>query len=165
MKKIIFVRHGKAEEVSSGISDYERSLTIKGKIISRLMAKRLKGIEKSSVTLISSPAFRALETALIFALEFGIAAEKITMNSNIYYKMNLRHLSEILAQAGETCNTVILVGHNPSFTEIANSLSHEGCDFMPKSGVLGLSFDVSTWPEIRQKAGKQLFYLIPEKDL
>jgi phosphohistidine phosphatase len=165
MKKIIFVRHGKAEEASSGICDFERSLTIKGKVISRVMAKRLRGIEKSSVILVSSPAFRAMETALIFAMEFGIEAEKITLNSTIYYKMNLRYLPEILTQAGEKCDTVILFGHNPSFTEIANSLSQEGCDFMPKSGVLGLSFDVRTWPEIRQKAGKQLFYLKPEKDL
>ena len=40
MKKLIFVRHGKAEE-ESGISDFERSLTLKGKVISGLMALKL----------------------------------------------------------------------------------------------------------------------------
>jgi phosphohistidine phosphatase len=165
MKKLIFVRHGKAEESDSGISDYERSLTSKGKMISKLIAKKLREKEKSHVTIISSPAFRALETALIFAAEFDIEPEKIILNSNIYFKMNLRHLPEILTSAGEKSNTVMLFGHNPSFTEMANSLCNEGCDSMPKSGVIGLSFDINTWPEIRQKKGRQEFYLNPEKDL
>jgi phosphohistidine phosphatase len=165
MKKLILVRHGKAEDSVSGISDYERSLTQKGKIISRLMAKKLREIEKSPVTIITSPAFRAIETALIFAFEFGIKPEKMVLNSDIYYKMNLRHLADILTIAGEKCNTVMLFGHNPAFTEIANSLGNESCDFMPKSAVVVLSFDVNTWPEIRQGSGKQLCFLKPDKDL
>ena len=106
-----------------------------------------------------------METALIFAMEFGVEPDKIIVNSDIYYKMNLRYLPEILSKTGEDCNTVMMFGHNPSFTEIANSLCSEGCDFMPKSGVVGISFDIGSWPEIRQKSGKQLFYLKPEKDL
>jgi len=165
MKKIIFVRHGKAEDPVSGISDYERSLTLKGKIISRLMGKKLRQMEKSAVTIITSPAFRAIETALIFAAEFGIEPEKIIVNSNLYYKMNLRYLPEILTGAGEISDTVMMFGHNPSFTEIANSLCSEGCDFMSKSSAVGISFDIRNWSEIRHKSGKQEFYLKPEKDL
>jgi len=165
MKKLIFVRHGKAEDPVSGITDYERSLTLKGKIISRMVARKLREIEKSSVTIITSPAFRAIETALIYAVEFGIDPAKIIVNSNLYYKTNLRHLPEILSHTGENSDTVIMFGHNPSFTEIANSLCIEGCDFIPKSGAVGISFDIKSWPEIRQKSGKQEFYLKPEKEL
>jgi len=164
MKKLIFVRHGKAEDPSSGISDFERSLTLKGKIISRVMGKKLRHIEKSSVKIISSPAFRAIETALIFALEFGIEPEKIILNSNIYYKMNLRNLPEIFSGAGENCETIILFGHNPSFTEIVSSLCKEGCDFMPKTSVAGISFDILRWTEVKQKSGKLEYFLKPEKE-
>ena len=162
MKKLIFVRHGKAEDPAPGISDYERSLTLKGKVITRTMGRKLKEMEKSSITIITSPAFRAIETALIFAMEFGIEPEKIIVNSNLYHKMNLRYLPEILSGVGENCGTVMLFGHNPSFTEIANSLCREGCDFMPKSGIAGISFDIQSWTEIRQKSGKQEFFLIPD---
>lgn len=165
MKKLIFVRHGKAEDAQSGISDPERSLTPKGKVISRLMAGKLREIVKSPVIMITSPAFRALETALIFADEYEIAPEKVVINSNLYFKMDFRYLHDILSQAGDSSDTVILFGHNPSFTEIANSLCSEGCDFMPKSGVVGISFDIKTWREIRQNKGKQEFYLKPEKIL
>jgi phosphohistidine phosphatase len=165
MKKLIFVRHGKAEDLVTGISDYERSLTLKGKIISRMMGRKLREIEKSHLTIITSPAFRAIETALIFALEFGVEPGKIIVNSILYHKMNLRHFPEILADAGENCDTVIMFGHNPSFTDIANILCIEGCDLIPKSGAVGISFDIRTWPEIRQKSGKQSFFLNPEKEL
>jgi phosphohistidine phosphatase len=164
MKKLIFVRHGKAEDPSSGISDYERSLTLKGKIISRMMGKKLREVEKSTVTIISSPAFRAIETALIFALEFGVDPDKIILNSNIYYKMNLRDLPDIISGAGESCKTIILFGHNPSFTEIVSGLCREGCDFMTKTSVAGISFDILKWPEIRQKSGKLEYFLKPEKE-
>jgi len=162
MKKLIFVRHGKAEDPAPGISDYERSLTLKGKVITRTMGRKLKEMEKSSITIITSPAFRAIETALIFAMEFGIEPEKIIVNSNLYHKMNLRYLPEILSGVGENCGTVMLFGHNPSFTEIANSLCREGCDFIPKSGIVGISLDIQSWTEISQKSGKQEFFLIPE---
>jgi phosphohistidine phosphatase len=162
MKKIIFVRHGKAEDPAAGISDYERSLTLKGKVISRMMGRKLREMDKSSITIITSPAFRAIETALIFAMEFDIEPEKIVVNSDLYHKMNLRYLSEILSDAGESCDTVMMFGHNPSFTEMANSLCREGCDFMPKSGIAGISFDILSWTEIRQKSGKLEFFLKPE---
>ncbi len=42
MKRLIFVRHGKAEDESPEISDFESSLTLKGKVISRLMAHKLR---------------------------------------------------------------------------------------------------------------------------
>ena len=69
MKKLIFVRHGKAEEEAPGISDFERSLTSSGKKISKQMARLNQ--KKNLPVFVSSPAFRALETALIFAGECG----------------------------------------------------------------------------------------------
>ena len=165
MKKLILVRHGKAEDPVSGISDFERSLTPKGKSISRMMARQLKETEKSALILITSPAFRAFETALIFAGELGIDPEKVIVNSNIYYKMNLRLLTSILSASKDVSDTIVLFGHNPSFTEIADSLSAEGCDFIPKSGVVCISFKAGSWADIKHKTGKIEYYFKPDKTL
>jgi len=165
MKKIIFVRHGKAEDPAQEISDFERSLTLKGKIISRRMAQRLMEKEKSPGIMITSPAFRALETAIIFAGTFGVEPEKIILNSRIYFKMNFQYLPELLALISEDNNAVTLFGHNPSFTELAGILSREGCDFIPKSGIIGISFNVMTWSEIRRNSGNMEYFLKPEKVL
>ena len=90
MKKLIFIRHGRAEDPAPEISDFERSLTLKGKSISKLMAHKLHEKENTPGVLITSPAFRALETAIIFAEEFGIKSETIILNSDLYYKMNFK---------------------------------------------------------------------------
>jgi phosphohistidine phosphatase len=163
MKKIIFVRHGKAEDGSSEVSDFERSLTPKGKIVSRLMARNLKAKEKSPGILVSSPAFRALETALIFAGEYGIRPEEVIMNSNIYHGLSLKNLPEILSEIGEEADTITLFGHNPSFSDLADSLTREGCDPLPKSGIAGISLNIRTWSEISRKNGKLEYFLKPAK--
>jgi phosphohistidine phosphatase len=67
MKRIIFVRHGRAEDPGPLLPDFERSLTTKGKQVSAQMATRLGEYFKEPCIILSSPAFRALETALIFA--------------------------------------------------------------------------------------------------
>ena len=165
MKKLIFVRHAKAEVLSPEFTDFERSLTAKGKKISKLMARRLMEIEKSPGTLITSPAFRALETAFIFAGEFKIKPERISINSNLYYKMSFQYLHEIFKIVNEDTDTLMLFGHDPSFSEITNSLCSEGCDSMPKCGVIGITFNIKTWSEVRRNTGKMEYYLKPEKAL
>jgi phosphohistidine phosphatase len=162
MKKIIFIRHGRAEDPSPEISDFERSLTLKGKAISKLMARKLKEEEEISGVMITSPAFRALETSLIFAGEFGVKAEDIRMVSNIYHKMNFRQLNEILSQVSDKTDMITIFGHNPSFTELVDSLSKEGCDFMPKCGIICISFKIKSWSEIDQNTGKIEYFLKPE---
>jgi len=162
MKRLIFVRHGKAEDESSGISDFERSLTNKGKIISRLMARRLSEREASIGVILTSSAFRAFETAMIFATEFGIDADKILLSNDIYYNMSFENLPTVLSVISEDADVVTLFGHNPSFTQIANSLSREGCDTIPKSGIICVSFKIPTWSDIGRNNGKIEYFLKPE---
>ena len=165
MKKLIFIRHGRAEEPTPLLSDFERSLTLKGKNISQMMAVKLKDKEKDLGVMISSPAFRSLETALIFAREFGNDPEKIIIRSNLYFKLNLNTLSVILGEISEDVNIISLFGHNPSFTEIPDRLSKGGCDFIPKSGIVCLSFKATTWPAVMHEKGKREYFLKPEKVL
>lgn len=161
MKRLIFVRHGKAEDESPEISDFERSLTLKGKAVSRWMAEKLKEKIKHPGAILSSPAFRALETALIFAEAYEIEAEKVIMSSRIYNKMNLQNLPSILSIVNEETDVITLFGHNPSFTQLANNLSREGCDFIPKSGVVCISFNVMTWSDIARNTGTIEYFLKP----
>jgi phosphohistidine phosphatase len=165
MKKLIFVRHGRAEDQAPEISDFERSLTLKGKMIARLMAQKLKEKENSPGLIVTSPAFRALETAIIFAEEFEVEPEKIAIDSNLYYKMNYNYLSEFLSLVSPDIETITLFGHNPSFSEIPDRLCDGGSDFLPKCGVICISFKLRTWTELRQKTGKTEYFLKPEKML
>lgn len=163
MKKIIFIRHGRAEDSAAEISDFERSLTTKGKIISRQMAKRFREKEDNPGVFITSPAFRALETAYIFALELDIKPEKIMIDSNLYYKSTLNSLFDILSDLDDKINTITLFGHNPAFTEMPDRLSKHGCEFLTKTSIVCISFDTDSWSSIKPDTGRQQYFLKPEK--
>lgn len=163
MKKIIFVRHGRAEEPSPAFPDFERSLTLRGKKVTEEMALLLNKKEKKPMLFVSSPAFRAYETAIIFARVMEAKTDSILLNSDLYHNDSINTFASIFENAGSNFDTIILFGHNPSFTEIPDRLSKEGCDFLPKSGVVCLSFKTDTWKGIAREKGKIEYFLKPEK--
>lgn len=165
MKKLIIVRHSRAEDQTDGITDFERSLNIRGKSVARQMAKKLKEKEKNPGILITSPAFRALETAIIFAGEFNIESDQVILNSKMYSRMSSKVLDEIFSQTADHTDTITIFGHNPSFSDIANAMSREGCDYMPKCGIAVIHFNVKKWSEVIRSKGKLEFFLKPEKTL
>jgi phosphohistidine phosphatase len=165
MKKLIFVRHGKAEDPSPEFSDFERSLTPKGKSVAKLMAGKLAEVESNPVLIITSPAFRAFETAIIFGSQMGVKPENIILDTNIYYKMSFHYLMDLLSKTEKGIDIIMLFGHNPSFSEIPDRLSYDGCVFMPKCGIACISFKIKTWTEMKQGTGKMEYFLTPEKIL
>lgn len=165
MKKVIFVRHGKAEDPAQEFPDFERSLTSKGKEISRQMALKLKEKENDVGVIITSPAFRSIETALIFAGVYGIPAERIIINSNCYFKIDQNSFMDILKSIKEDVNTITLFGHNPSFTDLVELFARDFGEILPKSGVICLSFKTKTWSGINHNEGNIDYFMKPKKVL
>lgn len=163
MKKIIFVRHGKAEDEVFGLSDFERSLTTAGKKISIQMAKTFLAKENSMGVIISSPAFRALETALIFADHKAKLYDGILIRNDLYAGTNLKKVLDLLRTLDNKEDKVTLFGHNPSFSDIPDNLSKTGCSPLPKSGVICLSFKSDKWEDIEPQTGTVEYFLKPEK--
>ncbi len=162
MKRLIFVRHGKAEDSESYASDFVRSLTAKGKDVSAQMAKRLAKREKGELTIVTSPAFRAIETALIFAGITKTDYNSIIINESIYSSFGIDHLVHILGEVGEGSETVVLFGHNPSFSLLVNHFSETNRGFMPKSGVACFEFQSSVWSGISVSNATLIYYLNPD---
>jgi len=158
------MRHGQAEE-GDGLPDFERSLTGKGKIVSRKMAEKLKERLVNPGVLVSSPAFRAIETAMIFAGVYGVRPEKIVLNSNIYSRFNHETMVEILGIIGEETESVTLFGHNPSFSHLASWYAREMSDPIAKSGIISITFKIMIWSDIRPATGSVEFSLEPRKIL
>ncbi len=163
MKKIIFVRHARAEECSSSFSDFERSLTGNGKKTSEKMAMKLLEKEKDDLLFITSPAFRAYETAVIFARTMESDPDRIILRNELYSKATLNSFAAIFDELDDGIRSVIMFGHNPSFTEIPDRLSKSGCDFVPKTGIVCLTFLTNTWTGIMRERGTLEYFLKPEK--
>lgn len=162
MKKLIFVRHGKAEDPDTAFNDFSRSLTEKGKDVSTQMARRLLKRETDDLKFISSPAFRAVETALIFAGVLKTGYDNIALREAIYGSFGMDSLCNLLAETGDEYHSVILFGHNPAFSLLVNHFSGSNRGFMPKSGVACFGFETDKWSEISRKNCKMIYFLNPD---
>ena len=161
-KKLIFIRHGKAEDQVSDISDFERSLTLKGKSLSRLMAQLLKSHEKELGQVITSPAFRAMETALIFGKEFGLSPDAMQISSDLYFDLEPGAYISFFSSRSEDTDTITLFGHNFLISEMAAFFAADETEILPKSGILCLNFNVESWSSLRQASGKTEYFLTPK---
>lgn len=162
MKKLIFVRHGLAESHGSVPNDFCRSLTSKGKATSLRMAERLAAKEAGRMVVISSPAFRAIETALIFSSRLKGSFDDILIREAIYGLFGRESLFSLLNSLDDKKDTVILFGHNPSFTSLVSSFLEGGDLFVPNSGVACLLFESDRWNDISGSRCSLSFFLTPD---
>lgn len=162
MKKLIFIRHGKAEDQPGDISDFERSLTLKGKTQSKLMAQLLRSYEKDLGLIVTSPAFRAIETAIIFAREFGLNPDAMKISSDLYFNLEPAAYTSFFSARSEDYDTITLFGHNFLISEMAAFFAADETEVLPKSGVLCLTFGSDKWSAVKKAGGKTEYFLKPK---
>ena len=163
-RKLIFISHSKAEDQSPEISDFERSLTTRGKVTAMLMARIMMDKGEHPGPIISSPAFRALEPALIFGKEFGVSADEIKLVPELYLNMNENDFLRFIRQQDDSFQTITLFGHNPLITDMAAYFAADEPESLSKAGIYCLEFHVSGWAEVEPESGRTIYYLTP-KDL
>jgi phosphohistidine phosphatase len=164
-RKLIFIRHAKAEDQVSGLSDFERSLTKRGKQHSRLIAEIMRSREKDPGVIVSSPAFRALETAIIFCREYGISADAVVIRTDLYTDLDREKYIPFINSVGNDTSVVTFFGHNPLISEMASWFASEETDGLPKTGVLCLSFEADSWSEIEPRSGTTKYFLSPKSSI
>jgi phosphohistidine phosphatase len=163
--RLIFIRHARAEEQTPEISDYERSLTTRGKLHSRLMAQILKSKGENPGKVISSPAFRALETALIFCREFAIAPGSVEICPELYTGLDPDEYVPFIRRQSDEAGTITIVGHNPLITDMAVFFAADEPTDLPKTGIFCVSFSAGKWSEVEPDSGTTEYFLTPKTHL
>jgi len=162
MKKLVLLRHAKSSWDVVELSDFERPLNERGKRDAPIMGKHLAKKRQLKLDLIiASPAKRALKTAKIIAKEIGFSEDKILKDSSIY-GAGLSEMLSIIAGISNSLDTVMLVGHNPTFTTLAYYLTHDSVENIPTCGVFCVNFDVEKWQDIKEASGKLDFFDYPK---
>jgi len=144
MKTLHIVRHGKSSWDLPGISDIDRPLIEKGIINNYLMAERLKQIYSVPELIYTSPAIRAIHTAIIFSGTIGAKFSAILIESK-FYEGQVNGILEVVAITKSEIKNIMIVGHNPVFTDLVNLFLPEHIDNLPTSGIVSLQFDLKDW--------------------
>ncbi|MBK9415549.1 MAG: histidine phosphatase family protein [Bacteroidetes bacterium] len=127
-KTLYLIRHSKADFMTNGISDLERSLTAEGISDSHLVANKLLQLDVKWDLLISSIAFRAINTAIIFSEKLGHTGEKILLTEKLY-ETKLEDYIDVVGSIKKEYNNVALFGHNQTISELSFYLSEKIIDF------------------------------------
>ena len=154
MKTLHIVRHGKALR-DPEIQDDDRPLTVKGILNNISVAKKLLEQYPAPELIISSYATRALHTAHIIARETGYPHEKVQANEELYLYGN-KESASILENMPDDINSLMIVGHNPDMTYVANWYAAR-IDEIPTSSVVTVTFEVNKWSEIDKSNAKSTF--------
>ncbi len=163
MKTLTLVRHAKSSWKDGSLADRDRPLNKRGKRDAPEMGRRIAAAGIRPSLIVSSPAVRAWTTARIIADEIGYPREFLQRDKRLYLASVNGILDVIVAQdAG--FNSLMLVGHNPGFTDFANYLVPGLTSNVPTAGVLSVELDTDAW-NLYDKPGVELaLYDFPKND-
>ena len=156
MKTLIIVRHGKSSWEYS-VSDKDRPLLQRGIFDAISVADVLNEQELSIDAIFSSPANRALHTAMIFLRQLYYPSDKFKVVNELY-DFTGDTVLQFVKKIKDSLDTVVIFGHNHAFTHIANSLGNSYIDNVPTSGLVQLNFDVDSWASIEKGITKQTIF-------
>jgi phosphohistidine phosphatase len=134
MKTLTLLRHAKSSWDSPGLADSERPLSRRGERDAPLTARRIKDAEIRPSLILSSPAVRAWTTARSVASELHYPPEFLQREQDLYLASR-RRLIEVIGRQDRGFNSLLLVGHNPGLTELANYLVPGLTDNVPTCGL------------------------------
>ena len=162
MKNLYLTRHAKSSWGNPGLADIDRPLNGRGKKAAPLMGKLIVDRGENPELLISSPANRAFSTAKEFAKEMGCAETNIIVNRAIY-GAGAQQLLNLVQDVDDLYNSIMLFGHNPTFTSFCNMVSGENIMNIVTCGVVRIDFEFSSWKNIDFNSGRMIYYEYPKK--
>lgn len=159
MKTIYLIRHAKSSWDHPELSDRERPLNKRGLRDAPFMAKYLKELGVSADLIISSPANRAHTTAKYFAETLNC---NIVVDGGIYGAFTT-YILDLIQRLPTNTSTVLLFGHNPTFTNIANFFPGEYIPNVPTCGIVKLESEVADWKDFNEKTAKRTAVYYPKQ--
>lgn len=153
MKTLLLLRHAKAQP-DAPHGDRARGLTRRGERNAAAIAQRIKARAGVPDAIVTSDARRARQTAALAAEGIGFTAP-LTVEPAIY-DAALDDLMEIVHALPDAADAVLLVGHNPGFTQLAFHLAEPGSPVseMPTASVAHLTWDAARWSDLRPAAAR-----------
>jgi len=161
MKKLYLVRHAKSSWKHEGVLDMDRPLKGRGIRDAYNASVWLQEQGDRPDLIISSPATRALHTALIFSKNLDYSFSNIKIEGGIYHA-STKELFQIVKDLDDSLDSVMVFGHNPTITDFVNRCIDHRIDNVPTTGVACLKFEEDHWANIGKRA-ELMFFDYPKR--
>ncbi|MBN2000307.1 histidine phosphatase family protein [candidate division KSB1 bacterium] len=148
-KRLYIVRHAKSSWDNPDLDDFDRPLNERGKKDATFMGKKLAEQHVHPDIIVSSPAKRAIKTAKLLGKQLDYPQKAIKKVKEIY-EAGTQTLVKVLKQIDDSYHKVLLIGHNPGLSDLANYLCGHPVENIPTTGIYIVDFDIDSWQDISQ---------------
>jgi len=160
-KHLYLLRHAQTLDKRQDETDFDRQLTSIGSQNSTRMGRNLKQKEILPDIILSSPAVRAQATAEHVAEQIAYDPFKIHYNHEIY-NASVRTFLEVVNNMKKEWESVLIVGHNPSITYLAEYITGEAIGNMSTCGLVHIEFEQDDWALMTEGTGIFKWYEYPD---
>lgn len=161
MKTLILMRHAKSDWSLNGQRDFDRGLNERGYRDVLKMSVRLKEMKVNPDAIFSSSSLRTRLTAQYVCERIDFDFEQIEWRDTLY-EVSLNEVLKQICEFDDHLETVMMFGHNPTYTYLVEYLTYENIGNMPTSAVAKIELDVDSWKEVSKNIGKMLWFLYPK---
>ncbi len=161
MKTLLFLRHGKSDWDADYQHDHDRPLAKRGVKAARKMGRFMAGAGLVPGAAVTSSAVRARRT-LEVAREAGGWTEVPVRVTDDLYDVFPGDVLEVVRREPEATEVLLLVGHEPTWSETISALIGGGQVRYPTAALARVDLDVGAWQNVAFGLG-QLQLLLPPK--
>jgi phosphohistidine phosphatase len=162
VKTLYILRHAKSSWEKPDIADFERALNEAGLNTAPFMGQLLYDRAFQPDLILSSPAKRAKQTAVLIKETAGFNAE-IKYDDRIY-EASPQVLLQVIADVKEKRESVMLVGHNPGIEGLIRYLTGHK-ENMPTAALAIIELWVNTWDGIVADSGVLKELIRPKEEM
>jgi phosphohistidine phosphatase len=146
-RKLFIIRHGKSSWDYDDLDDIDRPLADRGLRNADTMAHRL--LKKGDIPelIYSSPANRALNTALIMSRIWKLGPDQLQIQ-DVLYMAYVSEIHRVVGSAPDQVKRLAIFGHNPTFTMYANTFLADPLENLPTAGTVVVYLQSESWKGI-----------------
>ena len=168
MRRLLLLRHAKAERLQSGGRDHDRILTKRGRDDAASVGAYLVRHKLVPDQALVSTSARTRETWGLVAKAFA-QSPPAEFESSIYEAAPEAILKAVRATE-QTARTLLVVGHNPGMQQLAGLLIASGdiearqrlLEDYPTAAVATISFAADSWDGLHANGGRLEHFVTPQ---
>jgi phosphohistidine phosphatase len=168
MRRLLLLRHAKAERLPPGGRDLDRVLAERGRADGKTLGGYLARHRPIPDRAVVSTSARTRETWALIAAAFA-KAPPVHLEERLYDASPLAIL-EVVKQTADDIGTLLVIGHNPGLQELAAMLTASGNiearerlgrEF-PTSALATIAFAAANWSDVHVRGGRLEHFVTPE---
>lgn len=161
MKTILLFRHGKSDWYADYSHDHERPLAPRGRRAARAMGRWLSHTRPEPDHIICSTARRTRQTCRLASVAGGWAAT--VENEAKLYGGDCRDLLDCIYSAPDHSSVLMLIGHQPTWSEAAAVFSRQAVAHFPTGTMARVDLPVNSWLDVEFGIGTLVWLQTPKK--